>query len=37
MLLLLLLCAFMATVWFLHNSDTTKTLIVRTSEGNIKQ
>ena len=31
-----LLCAFMATVWFLHNSDTTKTLIVRTSEGEYK-
>ena len=31
-----LLCAFMATVWFLHNYDTTKTLIVRTSEGEYK-
>lgn len=31
-----LLCAFMVTVWFLHNNDTTKTLIVKTSEGEYK-
>ena len=31
-----LLCAFMATVWFLHNYDTTKTLIVKTGKGEYK-
>lgn len=31
-----LLCAFTATVWFLRNHDTTKTLIIKTGEGEYK-
>ena len=32
----LLLCVFITTVWFLHNYDTTKTLIVKTGKGEYK-